>query len=268
MGSQCELMAASPSTLRTGTQSIERAVLVLRELATRGATGWSLRDLAEQCALDHGTVHRILQCLVRERMVQQRESDRRYVVGPLNFELGASVPRYGEFAETARTTVRRIAQAIPKVVVLAYLRSNDECVCIARAGSSSYTREGTGIRVGQRAALLSLAGGIAILSALPAGEAQAIAARNRQRLAHLGQAHLARVDALLRRGEKAGYVVSAGVVWQEVNSLAVPFRKDARPLGSLAISGADTDYPAAGMRRFLPEIEAAAAGMSSHAERL
>ena len=47
----------------TGTQSIERAVHILKLLATRGKFGWGLTDLARRAELDKATVHRILGCL-------------------------------------------------------------------------------------------------------------------------------------------------------------------------------------------------------------
>ena len=91
--------ASSSTAPRSGTQSIERAALLLRELATRGTAGWSLRDLALHCELDRATVHRMLKCMVRERLVQQRAADQRYLLGPLAFELGASLPQ--QQSETA-----------------------------------------------------------------------------------------------------------------------------------------------------------------------
>ena len=79
-------MAAS----RSGTQSIERAVRVLTEVTARSRFGWRPTDLAARCGLDRGTTHRILACLVRERLVQQRAVDGHYLPGPLLFELALS----------------------------------------------------------------------------------------------------------------------------------------------------------------------------------
>ena len=252
------MASSSDPPARSGTQSIERAVLLLRELAARGHAGWGLRDLARHCELDRATVYRMLRCLVQERLVLQRASDRRYLIGPLNFELGISVPHQAALADAARTAVRRLARQFRQVVSLAYLRSDDDCVCIARAGSSSYTSEGTAIRVGHRAPLLSLAGGIAILAALPAEQARAVAARNHRRLLHLGTAHLARAATLLRASERKGLVLSPGVVWQGIHSVAAGFGPAGAPVGSLVVSGSGADYPAEALRRLLPEVQAAA----------
>ena len=75
---------------RSGTQSIERAILLLKELSSRGSFGWRLSDLAQRCQMDVGTTHRILACLGKERLVHRRPSDRHYLPGPMLFELGLS----------------------------------------------------------------------------------------------------------------------------------------------------------------------------------
>ena len=79
-------------SLSHDTQSIERALRILRELAARGEFGWRLSDLAARCEVDKGTVHRVLSCLVRERFVQQRSTDKHYFPGPMLYELGLSLP--------------------------------------------------------------------------------------------------------------------------------------------------------------------------------
>ncbi|MDB5856849.1 MAG: transcriptional regulator [Ramlibacter sp.] len=243
-------------------------MLLLRELAARGSLGWNLRDLATHCNLDRGTVRRILQCLVRERLALEHGTDQRYSIGPLSYELGASMPRYAEFNELARATVRKLARAIPRVVALAYLRSGDDCVCIARSGSSSYTREGTGIRLGHRTPMLSLVGGVSILAALPPAQAQDVVARNRLQLAHLGAAHLARSEALVRARDRSGCVVSGGVVWHGVHALSVAFRKGADAVGSLALGGSEDDYPGDTIREAAKELTAAASSLGQAAGEL
>lgn len=70
-------------TARTGTQSVERVLQLLRVIATRRHFGWRLTDLAEHCALSPSTVRQLLACLLRERLVLQRSIDRHYLPGPL-----------------------------------------------------------------------------------------------------------------------------------------------------------------------------------------
>ena len=60
---------------------------LLREVASRGSSGWRLTDLAAHCGLDKATAYRMLRCLEEERLVKRRASDRHYLPGPLLFEL-------------------------------------------------------------------------------------------------------------------------------------------------------------------------------------
>ena len=64
-----------------GTQSIQRAVAVLRILATARDTGLGLTEISKQAELTRPTTHRILCVLVAEGIVEQRPGTRRYVVG-------------------------------------------------------------------------------------------------------------------------------------------------------------------------------------------
>src|SRR3954453_11536798 len=64
-----------------GTQSIRRAVAVLRILATARETGLKLTEISMHAELTRPTAHRILSVLVAEGVVEQRAGTRRYVVG-------------------------------------------------------------------------------------------------------------------------------------------------------------------------------------------
>src|SRR4249919_3809565 len=64
-----------------GTQSIQRAVALLRILAAAPETGLGLTEISKQAELTRPTTHRILGVLVAEGIVEQRTGTRRYVVG-------------------------------------------------------------------------------------------------------------------------------------------------------------------------------------------
>ncbi|MGH8649199.1 MAG: helix-turn-helix domain-containing protein, partial [Burkholderiales bacterium] len=53
----------------TGTQSIERALTLLREIAAHNRSGSRLLDLATRTGLQRPTVHRMLKCLTTESIV-------------------------------------------------------------------------------------------------------------------------------------------------------------------------------------------------------
>ena len=50
----------------TGTQSIERSLVLLREIAAHNRNGSRLLDLATRTGLQRPTVHRMLKCLASE----------------------------------------------------------------------------------------------------------------------------------------------------------------------------------------------------------
>src|SRR5688500_12829590 len=101
-----------------GTQSSERAVVLLKELSARGTFGWRLSDLAAHCNLDKGTARRILSCLQHERLVQRRESDRHYLPGPLLFELSLTLAPLAEFQAACQPPLARVARRTPAVASL------------------------------------------------------------------------------------------------------------------------------------------------------
>ncbi|AWK85232.1 AMP-binding protein [Azospirillum thermophilum] len=70
--------ASSPG----GTQSLERALALLRAVAAYGAEGARLADLMTDTGLSKATAHRLLTALARERFVDQDPRSRRYHLGP------------------------------------------------------------------------------------------------------------------------------------------------------------------------------------------
>lgn len=65
-----------------GTQSLERALSLLRHVAAYGANGARLSDLMTDTGLSKATAHRLLTALARERFIDQEPRSRRYHLGP------------------------------------------------------------------------------------------------------------------------------------------------------------------------------------------
>jgi DNA-binding IclR family transcriptional regulator len=220
---------------RSGTQTVERAALLLRELAAHGSFGWRASDLAAHCGLDRATTQRILACLARERLVQQREKDRRYLPGPLLFELGLSVPGLGAFQAICQAPVARAAARTGGVASL-YLRSGDEFVCAVRSGT-------TGIRalsseIGTRRPLVMSVGGVAILVALPEREVRAALQQGLAKLAHQRDDRAKSIERMVLASQERGYGFNAGFVVPGVNAFGVAVRnRYGTPVASLAVAG-------------------------------
>lgn len=148
----------------TGTQAIRRAAAVLRAIGKAGPEGATLAEVARTCGLARSTAHRILRCLVDERLVGEPESDKRYQMGELVHEL-ALAPS-ASMLEVAhwRPVVANIAR---RTGATAYLmrRSGVESVCLVKVDSQALMRF-VPVEVGQRRLLGVGAGATALLAAL------------------------------------------------------------------------------------------------------
>ena len=253
---------------RSGTQSIERAVQVLRALATRGRHGWGLWDLAARCGLSRATTHRILACLVRERLAQRRGGDRHYLPGPLVFELSLSMPAYAEFQAACNAPLARLSRRFGAQAIL-YLRSGSDWVCAAYVGREVYL--GGGLEIGTRRPLLSTAGGVAILIALPRAEAAAIIAENRRQMEHLGAPVVGRLEKMVRRSEGLGCAFNEGDSNPGVHAFGLPLRGEGGAgavFGSLVLSGHAQDFPPARAAEVLAALREEAGLIESEAARI
>ena len=246
---------------RSGTQCVERTIALMRELAARGQSGWRLRDLSERCGIDKGTAHRLLACMVRERLVRQRSTDRHYLLGPLMWELGLSVHGPADLHAQCNERLAPIARQFNALAFL-MVRSGNEFVCAAREGTVKL--QATTIDVGTRRPLFASASGVAILLALPASESKAVLADNLEtEIIQRGRERLKGLRSMLKRSQKCGFGVSLGDVVPGIHAVGVPVRAaDGRPLASLAIIGLSDDLPEARFAevRGVLEDEAAQAG--------
>lgn len=68
--------------LSGGTQSLERAIALLRAVAASGVDGARLADLMTGVGLSKATAHRLLMALSREGLIEQDSRSRRYHLGP------------------------------------------------------------------------------------------------------------------------------------------------------------------------------------------
>ena len=225
-----------PPVAVRGTQSITRAVALIKAVAARPLQGWRLTDLAAHCGYNKGSAHRMLAGLARERMVEQRASDKHYVPGPLLFELGLAVQQRSQFCARCMPALNRLARTAQGVAFL-YLLSGDEFVCAARAGPT--TLKGLSIETGTRRPLGVSAGGVAMLLTLPKNEQKAIVAANFRQIASFGAERRSAVLAMLRRSRRAGYGFNLADVVPGIHSIGVPlFDASGRAFASLSISGA------------------------------
>lgn len=252
--------------MRPGTQTLERGARLLRELAARGTVGWRLSDLARRCELDKGTAHRILACYVRERLVRQRPGDRRYVPGPLLFELSLALPGHAALQGAGAKHLAAAAAALDAYAFLS-LRSGNDFVCAANAGRCS--AKALAHDVGLRRPLLVSAGGVAIVVALPAEEAAPVIADNMRRVQAAGEVRAKAVERMLRRSQAQGCGVHLSDIVPDVNTFAVAIRDaSGTPFASISVAARAGELPLARLPAIVRVLEDAARGVAAEARRL
>lgn len=169
---------------RTGTQSIERVVGMLRVVASRGRRGMRIADVVSLSGLPMSTCFRMLQRLELEGLVDRDPLTRKYHLGPLLYELGMlAQPRY-QLSELCEQALHVIADETQDTVYLSE-RRGDESICTSRV-LGDYPIKALTLDVGIRRPMGVGAGGLAILGALPPAEVQQIVEANDARYAKFG----------------------------------------------------------------------------------
>lgn len=263
---------SEPATPRTrarsdGARSLHRAAAVLRVLSVHVGTGWRLSDLAQEAGLDHSTAHRLLRCLVDERLALQVPGTRRYSLGPLAYELGVAAAPHFAVERAAAPRLSRLAAETQDMVFM-NVRSGLESVCVARYEGRNALKAYT-VDVGTRRPLCLSAGGAAILISLPRAEQAAVAAANLRSIARRGEARQNAVKRMLQRSRRLGYGLNLEDIIPGITAIGVPVRgPGGAPVASISLAAAGTalDEPrrSAMLQRLRAEVaavEVAVAGL-------
>jgi DNA-binding IclR family transcriptional regulator len=202
--------APTEDAAQGGTQAIRRAAAVLRALGKAGPHGAALAEVARDCALPRSTVHRILRCLVEERLASEPGPGKRYSMGELVHEL--SLAPSASVLEVAhwRPVVANIAR---RTGATAYLmrRSGVEAVCLAKADSHALVRF-VPVEVGQRRLLGVGAGATTLLAALDKAHCEQVIQLIAPGLQAYPRLNADSVRNAVRVARKTGFAVSQGTV--------------------------------------------------------
>jgi DNA-binding IclR family transcriptional regulator len=203
---------------RDGTQAIRRAIALLRETAAmRG--GASLNDLAAATGLAMSTAHRTLGALVAEGMLLKDSRTRRYRPGPLLHELGLAALPAVNLRGLARPILERLAEATGDTAYL-NVRSGTDALCLDLC-EGSFPVKALPMNLGNRRPLGVGAASLAVLGALPPGEAALMVVRNAERYLRHGLT-ADKVAAALRELQECGHTVSTGRLGASYRGVAVP----------------------------------------------
>jgi len=221
------------------TQTLDRAIGLLRILAAAGPEGRRLVDLQRQSGLTKPTVHRILDSLKSADFVEQVEQSRRYRLGKELAVLGWSAGRtVYDLKELASEDMVAVAAKTGDTSFLT-IRSGHETVCIDRH-TGSYPVKAFTVEVGTHRPLGVGATGVALLAALEPEQADLMQDAIRRELANYPNASARQIREAVSNARRSGYAVSDGLVLKGVRGVAVTIRDaDGHPIaaiGTAAIS--------------------------------
>lgn len=170
--------------LPNGTQSIQRAVAVLRILAAARESGLGLTDISLHAELTRPTTHRILSILVMEGIVEQRTATRRYVLGEQIPLLALSRRTRDPLLDAVRPHLRAAVGEFGDTGFFTR-RVGLDTVCVARQ-LGTYPIQVLAWDVGERRPLGVSNAGIAILSGMQTEAVRGVLAKNRSRFSRYG----------------------------------------------------------------------------------
>lgn len=207
------------SPVVTGTQSIDRAIRLLKEIATHNSAGLTLAQAARESGLKIPTVHRILACLCDQGLAMQKRSGKEYFLGQLAYELGLSANCHFNLRELCGPVLARLSRTTADTVFLT-TRSGPDSVVIERK-EGSYPIKVLTQMVGERRPLGSTVAGVALLAALSGAEADDLIMKNRDRLSRYGMLSEKVLRRMLERSRKLGYALNDEDVIPRVAGIGV-----------------------------------------------
>jgi len=206
----------------SGQGVLQRAFAVLRVLADAKGEKLRLTDIAARTGQAQATVHRVLQGLVQEGMVEQPANSKGYQLTVAFFSLAAAA---GNHQSTLRSIYRpamlRLCGMLNDTVFL-LVRSGFDAVCLDRIDGAFPVRSHTG-DIGGRVPLGLGQGGLVLLANLPPAEREEVLRFNIPRLHHLGFVDEISMRVGIKECLELQYARSKGQgVFPNIAGLAVP----------------------------------------------
>jgi len=214
----------------SGSQAVDRALALLQITGRAVGRGVALSELIAASGLGKPTVRRLMLALIRRGLVEQDGSTRLYHLGEESYVLGIlATPRHG-LLETAADALVRLAKASGDTAFVSMRRGSD-AVCLYREEGAFPIRTHA-LETGAQHPLGIGAGSLAMLSALPDAEIEALLVDNADRLASdypNYTAELLRSDVAMTRAR--GFALNPGRIVAGSWGVGMALR---RPDGSVA----------------------------------
>lgn len=217
-----------------GSQSICRAIELIRTIARYNDQGARLSDISRRVGLNTSTVHRILSVLTEEGLITHDKTTKLYHLGLELYLLGNQAHQFSA-RNQFRSSLERIEERTENTAFL-LIPSGNDVLCIDRVEGRHPVRTVT-VDVGARRPLGIGAGSLSLIAFRPEEEFRAMVRTNASRY---GRYQGLTAEDILRLGAEArerGYVVSKGLFHYQVISVGVPiFDAGQGPVAAITVS--------------------------------
>jgi sugar lactone lactonase YvrE/DNA-binding IclR family transcriptional regulator len=228
-------MAATGNGAIPGAQTLQKGLAVLDAVGDADRP-LRFKDLVKATGLPKGTLHRILQALIEQRLVRIDERDGTYRLGHRLFELAHKVWGAFDLRGAAAPELDRLARQTGETVTLAELDRGQALYIDERNSGQAF---GLRIGVGRRAPCHASAVGKAILAFLPPSEQAALLGQiglERFTARTITDRHELTVDLALARAR--GYALSEEEHLDGVVAVAVPvLDHQGAPIAAIGLLG-------------------------------
>ena len=220
--------------LQTGTGTLERAFAIIKNLSDAKADGARVTQIAKDVGLTQATVHRTLQALVLQNVVEQDERTKHYRLSVDFFVLAARAGNPLNLREICRPVMLRLCASLGDTLFL-LARSGFDAVCIDRSEGPFPIRSFTG-DIGGRIALGVGQGSLAILAFLPEAERDEVIRFNVPRVRELGMFDEVYVRTEIERVRELGFAGKNTGLLEGMAGVAVPILdRDGRAVAALSV---------------------------------
>lgn len=167
-----------------GAGSLQRAFAIIRLLTEAPTEGMRVTQIAKDVGLTQATVHRTLQALMAQDVVEQDGRSKHYRLSVGFFVLAARAGNPAGLRDLSRPALLRLCASLGDTIFL-LARTGFDAVCLDRSEGPFPIRSFTG-DIGGRVALGIGQGSLAILAFLPEAEREEVIRFNLPRVRELG----------------------------------------------------------------------------------
>ncbi len=112
-------------------QSVDRALVLLKAVASRPLEGQTLNELTSVLDIDRSSIFRLLSTLAKHDLVRQEEGGKRYLLGYGIYSLAGALRVQEKLTDLAQPFLRELVERVGENAHLA-VRSRNMCVFIDR----------------------------------------------------------------------------------------------------------------------------------------